>query len=111
MSDTHKCACEFESDGKGTGPALYECGFHANQRRELTALTAENERLTKALEEAIFQQTMANKHKWAIEADLAALRLDAERYQAVKLLSKEQYLAWRGMYGCSDAAIDAARKP
>ncbi len=31
---------------------------------------------------------------------------DAARYQAVKSLTKEQYLAWRGVYGCADEAID-----
>ena len=34
----------------------------------------------------------------------------AERYRWLKTATKEQLLAWRGVYGCSDMAIDEMLK-
>lgn len=33
---------------------------------------------------------------------------DAARYRWLKTASKEQFLLWRGAFGCSDESIDAA---
>ena len=35
-------------------------------------------------------------------------RRDAKRYRWLKTASKEQFLLWRGAFGCSDESIDAA---
>jgi hypothetical protein len=41
-------------------------------------------------------------------ATSAADTMDAARYRFVKTMSKEMLLAWRGMYGCADEAVDQA---
>ena len=41
-------------------------------------------------------------------AERAELLRDAERYAFVKTMPAEMLLAWRGMYGFADEAIDAA---
>lgn len=44
----------------------------------------------------------------ALLAERAELLRDAERYAFVKTMPAEMLLAWRGMYGFADEAIDAA---
>jgi hypothetical protein len=47
----------------------------------------------------------------SILAERAELLRDAERYAFVKTMPAEMLLAWRGMYGFADEAIDAAMQP
>jgi hypothetical protein len=46
----------------------------------------------------------------SMQARITEMEKDVERYAFVKTISREMLLAWRGMYGFADEAIDTAMK-
>jgi hypothetical protein len=44
----------------------------------------------------------------SMQARITEMEKDVERYAFVKTISREMLLAWRGMYGFADEAIDTA---